>query len=77
MANDQPSYRDHIAIDPEIMVGKPIIAGTRIPVSLILNLLAHDYTGDRIREAYSVLTEEDIKAAIAYAGARLDREEVR
>lgn len=77
MTIKQPSYRDRIVVDPEILVGKPVIAGTRIPVSLVLNLLAHGYTIDRIREAYPVLSEEDIKAAIAYAEARLDREEVR
>jgi uncharacterized protein (DUF433 family) len=77
MANERPAYRDRIVVDPEILVGKPVIAGTRIPVSLILNLFAHGYDIERIRQAYPVLTEEDIRAAAAYAEARLDREEVR
>lgn len=70
----RPDYLDRVTVDPDILVGKPVITGTRIPVSLVLNLLAHDYTFDRIVEAYPILTAEDIRAAIAYAGARLDRE---
>ena len=54
-----------------------MIAGTRIPVSLILNLLAHGYDAARILQAYPALTAEDIHAALAYAQARLDRMEVR
>ena len=73
----QPSYRDRITVDPDVLVGKPVITGTRIPVSLVLNLLAHDYTFDRIVQAYPILTGADIRAAIAYASARLDREMVR
>ena len=67
---------DQATVDPEVLVGKPVITGTRIPVSLVLNLLAHDYTFDRIVEAYPILTADDIRAAIAYAGARRDREVV-
>ena len=77
MAADPTRYRGRIVVDPAVLVGKPVIAGTRIPVSLILNLLAHGYDFDRIRAAYPVLSEADIIAALAYAEARLDREEVR
>ena len=62
----EPSYRERIVVDPEILAGKPAIRGIRIPVTLILNLLAHDYTLDRIVQAYPVLTVEDVKAAISY-----------
>ncbi len=65
-----------IIIDPKILVGKPVIAGTRIPVYLILNLLGHGYGFKRIIKAYPVLTEEDIKAAIKYSEYRMRREEV-
>lgn len=65
-----------IIIDPKILVGKPIIAGTRIPVYLILNLLGHGYDFNRIIKAYPVLTEGDIKAAIRYSEDRMRREEV-
>ena len=73
----RPSYLDRVTVDPDILVGKPVITGTRIPVSLVLNLLAHDSSFDRIIEAYPILTADDIRAAIAYAGASLDREVVR
>ena len=66
-----------IIVDPKIMVGKPIIAGTRIPVYLILNLLANGYDFDRIIKAYPILAKDDIKAAIRYSEARMKREEIR
>ncbi len=68
---------ERIVVDPNILVGKPVIAGTRIPVYLILNLLANGYDFDRIIQAYPVLTKEDIKAAIQYSEARMKREEIR
>lgn len=56
-----------IEINPKKMVGKAVIKGTRIPVYLILNLLAHDYNEAKIIEAYPELTPKDIKAALNYA----------
>ncbi len=64
-----------IVVDAEIMGGRPVVRGTRIPVSLILNLIAHGYTLERITQAYPNLTEEDVRAAVLYAGAHLEREE--
>ena len=58
---------NRIEIDQKIMAGKPVIKGTRIPVYLILNLLAHGYDEKRITKAYPELTPEDIKAALEYA----------
>lgn len=65
-----------IEINPEILLGKPVIAGTRIPVYLILNLLASGYTTERIIEAYPGLTQDDIIAALSYAEQRMRYEEV-
>lgn len=65
-----------IALDPSILAGKPVIVGTRIPVSLILNLLRHGYDFDRILRAYPTLTKGDVEAAIAYAEARVGREDI-
>jgi uncharacterized protein (DUF433 family) len=69
--------RDRIVVDPNILHGKAAIKGTRIPVFLFLNLLAHDYSFDRIIDAYPILTSDDIRAALAYASARLDHVEIR
>ena len=66
---------ERITVDPNILLGKPVIAGTRIPVYLILNLLASGYTMERVIEAYPGLTEEDIRAALEYADQRLRYEE--
>jgi len=63
-------------VNPDILLGKPVIAGTRIPVYLILNLLASGYDFARILEAYPVLNEEDIRAALDYAEQRMRYEEV-
>ena len=58
---------NRIVTDPRILGGKPVVAGTRIPVSLILNLLAHGYDVERIIKAYPTLTAEDVKVALLYA----------
>jgi uncharacterized protein (DUF433 family) len=55
-----------IEVRPDILLGKPVIAGTRIPVYLILNLLASGYDFARIVEAYPILDEDDIRAALDY-----------
>ena len=74
---DPPRDLERIVVDPQVLVGKPIIRGTRIPVSLILNLLAHGYDVDRILQAYPQLTRADVLAALYYAETQLDREEIR
>jgi uncharacterized protein (DUF433 family) len=66
----------HIEINPKILCGKPVIKGTRIPVYLILELLAAGYDFERIMEAYPDLKREDIEAAIEYASEILKGEEV-
>lgn len=67
---------DRIEINPEIMVGKPVVAGTRIPVYLILDLLAQGNTQEKILEAYPSLKKEDILAALQFAARRFEREEI-
>lgn len=69
-------FRNRIVVDPQILIGKPVIKGTCIPVSLILNLVAHGHAFDEIVADYPALTTEDIRAAILYAGASLDTEDV-
>lgn len=65
-----------VVVNPKIMCGKPVIKGTRIPVYLILNLLAAGYTFERIIQAYPQLTKKDIQAALRYAQALTKYEEV-
>jgi len=67
---------DRVVVDPKIMVGKPVIKGTRIPVYLIINLLNHGYDTKRICEAYPVLKPADIEAALDYSEKILSRERV-
>ena len=56
---------DRIEIDPNVMMGKPVIRGTRIKVELLLRKLAEGATEDELLDAYPRLTREDIRAAIA------------
>ncbi len=64
-----------IEINPEVLAGKPVIKGTRIPVYLILNLIANGYAFDDIIEAYPNLKKKDIQAAVEYSAKRFEGEE--
>ena len=59
-----------IEINPKVMLGKPVIRGTRITVKLILRKLAEGATRKELTDAYPHLTEDDITAAITYAAHR-------
>lgn len=65
---------DRIIIDPDIQHGKPVIKGTRVPVTRIIGGLAGGMTKQEIIKQYDV-TEEDIRAALAYAGELIEQEE--
>jgi uncharacterized protein (DUF433 family) len=65
-----------IVIDPAVMMGKPVIRGTRITVELILRKLAEGASEAELREDYPHITTEDIRAAVAYAAASVAHEEV-
>lgn len=67
-------WRNRIVTDPDILVGKPTIKGTRISVELVLGWLASDWTFDNLLESYPNITREDILAALAFA-ADLMRDE--
>lgn len=64
---------DRIVIDPEIQHGKPVIRGTRVPVTRVLGGLAGGMSFDEICREYEV-TVEDIRAAIGYAEELVERE---
>ena len=67
---------DRIEIDPNVMMGKPVIKGTRIKVELVLRKLAEGASEDDLLDAYPRLTREDIRAAIAYATETIAHEEI-
>jgi uncharacterized protein (DUF433 family) len=66
-----------ISRNPEILRGKPIIAGTRVPVSLIVDFISNGVTPAQIVEDYPDLTVEDVEAALAFATQEQARTEVR
>ena len=65
-----------ITIDPKIMVGKPVIKGTRIPVYVVLNLLGEGCTFEEIIKDYPDLTRDDILEAVRFAAQFTEFEEV-
>ena len=67
-------YESRIVVDPEILVGKPVVRGTRIPVELVLKRLAQDLDMRSLFKSYPRLTEEDVKACPKYSAA-VDRKE--
>ena len=67
---------DRIEINPNVMMGKPVIRGTRITVELILRKLSEGAGEAELLEAYPRLSPEDIQAAIRYAADTLAHEEI-
>lgn len=67
---------ERIEVNPEVLCGKAVIKGTRIPVYLILELISAGYSFERILESYPQLSIEDIKAAIDYATDVVRGEEI-
>lgn len=65
-----------IVVNPKVMVGKPVIKGTRIPVDAIIKRLAGGMSLKEILEEYPNLKKEDVKAALEYAARVLAGEEV-
>ena len=65
-----------IEIDPSIMLGKPVVRNTRIPVELVLRKLAEGSTLDELLDAYPKLVKEDIQACFEYAAAVIAHEDV-
>ena len=70
MSDEQLLQR--ISIDPKVMVGKPVIRGTRLTVEYILNLLAHGANMDDIQREYQGVTRDDICACILFATRALE-----
>ena len=75
MSIPKENIKERIVRVPGILGGKPIIQGTRIPVDMILERLAFDLDLENLFEDYPDLTEDDIKACIAYAKELVEDEE--
>jgi uncharacterized protein (DUF433 family) len=69
------SVAGRIEVDPKVMLGKPVIRGTRIPVELLLRKLSEGATEVDLLSAYPRLTREDLQAALAYAADVVAHEE--
>lgn len=69
-------FRERIVASPDILLGKPVIRGTRIAVEEILRRLAEGMTVDELLEAYPRLSREDILSALAYSAEILAGEEL-
>ena len=67
---------DRIEINPDVMLGKPVIRGTRIPVELIIRKLSEGATEADLLDAYPRLTQADIQAALGYAADTLAHETI-
>ena len=69
-------YKERIISDPNIMLGKPIIKGTRITVELVLRKISEGMASGEILEASPHLSKEDILAAVSYSADVIEREEL-
>jgi uncharacterized protein (DUF433 family) len=68
--------QNRIIVNPEVMVGKPVIKGTRITVEFVIDLLAQGWKTDEILKNYPGLQSEDIQACLVYASGVLHAEKV-
>ncbi len=70
------TWEERIEINPAILVGKPVIKGTRLAVEFIVELLANDWSEQQIMDNYPGITHEDISACLRYAAETLKSERV-
>ena len=77
MAKENHSYLDRIVMDPEILVGKPTVRGTRIPVELVLKRLSQDLDLESLFKSYPRLTREDVQACLEFAETKVRRQRTR
>ena len=70
------NWEERITVNPQVLVGKPVIKGTRIAVEFVIDLLGRGWTIEQILREYDHLTAEDIQACLAYAGDMLKSERV-
>jgi uncharacterized protein (DUF433 family) len=70
------AWEERIVVDPAILVGKPVIKGTRLAVEFIIDLLAQGWSETEILRNYPGVTQEDVRACLAYASSVLRAEKV-
>jgi len=70
------SWQERVVIDPKILVGKPVVKGTRIAVEFVVELLANGWTTEQVLQNYPTLTADDIRACLGYASDVLHAEKV-
>jgi uncharacterized protein (DUF433 family) len=70
------THTERIEVNPRVMLGKPVIRGTRIPVELILRKLSEGASEADLLDGYPQLTREDIRAAMRYAADTIANEEI-
>ena len=70
------NWRERISVDPQVLVGKPVVRGTRLAVEFIVDLLAQGWSEQQIVASYPGLVHEDIAACLAYASDVLKSERV-
>ena len=67
-------WQDHIHSDPEVLLGKPVVKGTRLAIDFLLGLFAAGWTPEQILENYPTLTPEALRAVFAFAAEALQDE---
>ena len=68
-------WKDRIITDPGVLIGKPVVKGTRLSVEFLLDLKAAGWPDEQILENYPQLTTDDLYAVYAFAGALIKDEE--
>jgi uncharacterized protein (DUF433 family) len=71
------TWQDRITIDPNLLVGKPIIKGTRMSVEFVVDLLGRGWNTAQVLKEYDHLTADDIQACLAYASDVLKSEAIK
>jgi uncharacterized protein (DUF433 family) len=70
------NWRDYIVCDPGVLTGKPVLKGTRLSVEFVLDLLAANWDSQALQSNYPNLTEERIRAILAYAAETFREERI-
>jgi uncharacterized protein (DUF433 family) len=69
-------WKDKITCNPQVLMGKPTIKGTRISVAFLLDIFAEGWSKEKVLENYPQITEDDIRAVFAYSAARVGNEAI-